>query len=118
MNLTQKITSYETQVNQFNTTISQLNTTINNYELKITQYNTTINNYETKITQLNTTIHNYQTAPPPPPLPAPTTGIDKEAYEALVLENGKKTLQTIFLMEEIYRLNLLYQEFREHLMKA
>lgn len=36
----------------------------------------------------------------------------------MVLENGKRTLQTVILMEEIYRLNVLYQQFRDHLAKA
>lgn len=79
--LTQKNISYETQINQFQTTINNYETKITHYTTTINKYETTINNYETTIKKYETTIHNYESKPAQPV----QAGIDKEAYEALAL---------------------------------
>jgi chromosome segregation ATPase len=127
------------QINIFQIKIQEYVTIINNYEIKIQEYTAIIHNQDVKIEEYTTIIHNYERElehikkieAPPAPEPIVQTrevirevirevpaGVPQEVFDSLFLENGKKMMQIVILMEEINRLNHFYNQIREHLRRA
>lgn len=109
-------------------------TNINNinieYEQRIKVFQAEFKVFQTQITELTTTIHQAEHHHHPAAIEtkttdvtqkqeeAGTTGVDLAVYEALVVDNSKRTLRIMILLQEIERLDHLSADVRVHLGNA